>query len=45
MTETDIVVTTCERLPLLQRTLEHIWERTTTPYRGGSRSNILAVKP
>jgi len=29
---TDIVVTTCERLPLLERTLEYIWERTTTPY-------------
>jgi len=29
----DIVVTTCERLPLLKRTLEHIWERTTMPYR------------
>jgi len=30
---TDIVVTTCGRLPLLKRTLEYIWERTTTPYR------------
>ncbi|HUW30358.1 MAG TPA: glycosyltransferase [Planctomycetota bacterium] len=30
---TDIVVTTCERLPLLKRTLAHIWERTITPYR------------
>jgi hypothetical protein len=30
---TDIVVTTCERLPLLKQTLEYIWERTTTPYR------------
>ena len=29
----DIVVMTCERLPLLKQTLEHIWERTTTPYR------------
>lgn len=30
---TDIVVTTCERLGLLVRTLAHIWARTTTPYR------------
>jgi hypothetical protein len=30
---TDIVVTTCDRLPLLSRTLAYIWERTTTPYR------------
>jgi hypothetical protein len=30
---TDIVVTTCERLELLKRTLGHIWERTVTPYR------------
>ena len=30
---TDIVVTTCERLELLTRTLAYIWERTTTPYR------------
>lgn len=30
---TDIVITTCERLPLLKRTLSHIWERTTSPYR------------
>jgi hypothetical protein len=29
----DIVVTTCERLPLLQQTLAHIWQRTVTPYR------------
>lgn len=29
----DIVVTTCGRLPLLKRTLEYIWGRTTTPYR------------
>lgn len=29
----DIVVTTCERLNLLKRTLEYIWERTSTPYR------------
>ncbi len=30
---TDIVVTTCERLPLLKQTLTYIWERTVTPYR------------
>ncbi|MDZ4346858.1 MAG: glycosyltransferase family A protein [Candidatus Binatia bacterium] len=30
---TDIVVTTCERLPLLKKTLEYIWERTKTGYR------------
>lgn len=30
---TDIVVTTCGRLPLLKRTLEYIWDRTTTSYR------------
>lgn len=30
---TDIVVDTLNRLPLLQRTLESIFERTTTPYR------------
>ncbi|HUW11695.1 MAG TPA: glycosyltransferase family A protein [Anaerolineae bacterium] len=30
---TDLVVTTCERLPLLTRTLEYIWERTVSPYR------------
>lgn len=30
---TDIVVDTLNRLPLLQRTLEAIWERTTSPYR------------
>jgi len=30
---TDLVVMTCERLPLLKRTLAHIWECTTTPYR------------
>jgi hypothetical protein len=29
---TDIVIATCDRLPLLVRTLESIWERTTTPY-------------
>jgi hypothetical protein len=31
--KTDIVVTTCERLDLLKRTLAYIWERTVTPYR------------
>jgi len=30
---TDLVVTTCERLPLLKQTLYHIWERTSPPYR------------
>lgn len=30
---TDLVVTTCNRLPLLKRTLQHIWERTGSPYR------------
>jgi len=30
---TDIVVTTCERLELLRRTLQYIWDRTVTPYR------------
>lgn len=30
---TDIVVTTCDRLPLLKRTLEYIRERTSTLYR------------
>jgi len=29
----DIVIATCERLPLLKRTLASIRERTTTPYR------------
>jgi len=29
----DIVVATCERLPLLMRTIESIRERTRTPYR------------
>ena len=29
----DIVIATCDRLPLLKRTLASIWERTTTPYR------------
>ncbi len=29
---TDVVVTTCDRLPLLKKTLQHIWERTTSPY-------------
>ncbi len=29
----DIVVTMCDRLPLLKRTLSYIWDRTTTPYR------------
>lgn len=33
MIETDIVVFTCERLSLLKRTLEYIWDRTRTPYR------------
>lgn len=30
---TDIVVTTCNRLALLKRTLHHIWDRTATSYR------------
>ena len=30
---TDIVITTCNRLEYLKRTLAHIYERTTTPYR------------
>jgi hypothetical protein len=30
---TDLVVTTCNRLELLKRTLTYIWERTTSPYR------------
>ncbi|HUS82194.1 MAG TPA: glycosyltransferase family A protein [Dehalococcoidia bacterium] len=29
----DIVIAACDRLPLLVRTLESIWERTRTPYR------------
>lgn len=29
---TDLVVTTCDRLALLKRTLAYIWERTRTPY-------------
>lgn len=29
----DLVVTTCNRLPLLKRTLAYIWERTISPYR------------
>ncbi len=29
----DIVMTTCDRLPLLQQTLARIWQRTVTPYR------------
>jgi len=49
---TDIVVTTCERLPLLQRTLEHLWARTETPYRlhviddasvGGNQAYLAAL--
>lgn len=50
---TDVVVTTCERLELLQRTLAYIWERTTTPYRlqviddasqGGNGAYLLALE-
>ena len=29
----DIVITTYNRLSLLKQTLNHIWERTTTPYK------------
>jgi hypothetical protein len=29
----DLVVTTCNRLDLLRRTLSYIWARTTSPYR------------
>lgn len=32
MVKTDVVVTTCNRLPYLKRTLEGIFSRTRTPY-------------
>lgn len=28
----DLVMTTCNRLALLKRSLQYLWERTTTPY-------------
>ena len=33
MEHTDIIVTTKDRLALLQQTLAHIYERTCSPYR------------